>query len=410
MYNCIRCGYSTQHKGTFIRHIERTNRCKNKHGNFSKNEIYEKNGMEMKINKSNENDKPAKPAYQEDKPEAKPAYQKAKPTAKPAYQKAKPTAKPAYQEAKPEAKPTYQEAKPTEPDTKLETKLDNKLDNKSDKLETKSKTGLETKSKTGLETKSKTGLETKSKTGLETKSKTGLETKSYILDKLINKPNIIKKEIKSDFRIIKEDIINIKSSKNTYNCKYCGKSFKHYQSRYKHEKSRCPKREIKPKKKKVQADGSILPYNDTNKQFLTDDMIKKCMEKQNRCVPEIIKLVHFNNKHPENMNLCISNLKNDYVMVFDGEEWIVKNRDDMFDKLISDSEKILQSKFMKWFDTAKEDDKYNKAVGKFKKYLDKSSNQTLINSIKKELKLLLYNTRNKKKNPLKDCIITEVYT
>ena len=367
MYNCIRCGYSTQHKGTFIRHIERTNRCKNKHGNFSKNEIYEKNGMEMKINKSNENDKPAKPAYQEDKPEAKPAYQKAKPTAKPAYQ-----------EAKPEAKPTYQEAKPTEPDTKLETKLDNKLDNKSDKL--------------------------------ETKSKTGLETKSYILDKLINKPNIIKKEIKSDFRIIKEDIINIKSSKNTYNCKYCGKSFKHYQSRYKHEKSRCPKREIKPKKKKVQADGSILPYNDTNKQFLTDDMIKKCMEKQNRCVPEIIKLVHFNNKHPENMNLCISNLKNDYVMVFDGEEWIVKNRDDMFDKLISDSEKILQSKFMKWFDTAKEDDKYNKAVGKFKKYLDKSSNQTLINSIKKELKLLLYNTRNKKKNPLKDCIITEVYT
>ena len=369
-----------RHKGTFIRHIERTNRCKNKHGNFSKNEIYEKNGMEMKINKSNENDKPAKPAYQEDKPEAKPAYQKAKPTAKPAYQKAKPTAKPAYQEAKPEAKPTYQEAKPTEPDTKFD-----KLEIKSDKLEIKTDK-------------------------LETKSKTDIETKSYILDKLINKPNIIKKEIKSDFRIIKEEIINIKSSKNTYNCKYCCKSFKHYQSRYKHEKSRCPKREIKPKKKKVQADGSILPYNDTNKQFLTDDMIKKCMEKQNRCVPEIIKLVHFNNKHPENMNLCISNLKNDYVMVFDGEEWIVKNRDDMFDKLISDSEKILQSKFMKWFDTAKEDDKYNKAVGKFKKYLDKSSNQTLINSIKKELKLLLYNTRNKKKNPLKDCIITEVYT
>ena len=24
MYKCIRCGYSTQHKGTFIRHIERT--------------------------------------------------------------------------------------------------------------------------------------------------------------------------------------------------------------------------------------------------------------------------------------------------------------------------------------------------------------------------------------------------
>ena len=338
MYNCIRCGYSTQHKGTFIRHIERNNQCKNKHGNYSKNEIYKKNGMEMKINKSN--DKPAKPA--------KPAYHLPKPD------------KPAYHLAEIGA------------DIEAEIEAEIEADIEAD-------------------------IEAEIEADIEAEIEAEIDN---------TEPNIIKKEIKSDFRIIKEEII--KSSKNTYNCKYCDKNFKHYQSRYKHEKYRCPKREIKPKK--VQIDGSILPYNDTNKHFLTDDMIKKCMEKQNRCVPEIIKLVHFNNKHPENMNLCISNLKNDYVMVFDGEEWIVKNRDDMFDKLISDSEKILQSKFMKWFDDAKEDDKYNKAVGKFKKYLNKSSNQTLINSIKKELKLLLYNTRNKKKNPLKDCIITEVYT
>ena len=34
------------------------------------------------------------------------------------------------------------------------------------------------------------------------------------------------------------------------------------------------------------------------------------MLKENRTE---MMLVHFNNKHPENMNLCISNLKNDYV-------------------------------------------------------------------------------------------------
>ena len=34
---------------------------------------------------------------------------------------------------------------------------------------------------------------------------------------------------------------------HTYNCKYCGKGFKHYQSRYKHEKFRCPKKEINVK-------------------------------------------------------------------------------------------------------------------------------------------------------------------
>ena len=337
-YKCIRCGYSTQHKGTFIRHIERTNRCKNTFGNYTKNEIYEKNGMEMKITKISSYDKPA------DKP-AKPAYHFDKPADKPA--------KPAYQNNE-------------------QSKINHKPVDKPKEIL------------------------------IDTPSDIVNESEEKLDNKLNTRQNT-----KNDFKIIKK--ITVKANKNTYDCKFCGKSFKHYQSRYKHEKSRCPKREIKPKKK-IQVDASILPYNDTNKQFLTDEMIKKCMEKQNRCVPEMIKLVHFNNKHPENMNLCISNLKNDYVMVFDGEEWVVKNRDDMFDKLISDSEKILQSKFMKWFDNAKEDDKYNKAVEKFKKCLNKSSNQTLINNIKKELKLLLYNTRNKKKNPLKDCIITEVYT
>ena len=60
-----------------------------------------------------------------------------------------------------------------------------------------------------------------------------------------------------------------------------------------------------------------LSYNETNKQFLTDDMISKCMEKQNMCVPEIIKLVHFNNIHPENKNIYISNLKTNYVRIDD---------------------------------------------------------------------------------------------
>ena len=36
-YKCIRCGYSTNHKGTFIRHIERVRQCKAIEQNASKN-------------------------------------------------------------------------------------------------------------------------------------------------------------------------------------------------------------------------------------------------------------------------------------------------------------------------------------------------------------------------------------
>ncbi len=49
-YKCIRCGYSTNHKGTFIRHIERVRRCKPSNQNVDKNEIYKHNRLFEKIN------------------------------------------------------------------------------------------------------------------------------------------------------------------------------------------------------------------------------------------------------------------------------------------------------------------------------------------------------------------------
>ena len=48
-YKCIRCGYSTNHKGTFIRHIERVRQCKAIEQNASKNDIYKHNLMFDKI-------------------------------------------------------------------------------------------------------------------------------------------------------------------------------------------------------------------------------------------------------------------------------------------------------------------------------------------------------------------------
>ena len=248
-------------------------------------------------------------------------------------------------------------------------------------------------------------------------------------------------------KVTKINLENMNSYNIGLTCKLCGRKFQHKQSKHRHEKSRCKfinkgnRKIIKEQEEELQQkdrlleeknrlieellkqniiinknnedDYSILSYNKTNKKFLTDEMISKCMEKQNMCVPEMIKLVHFNNIHPENRNIYISNLKTNYVMVYDGEKWIVQNRDQMLDKLISDNEKFMHKKIGEWYEES-DNAKYKRAMKKFQKYLNVNTNTNLIDNIKDELKLMFYNNRdnnrdkNKNKNILDGYIVTEI--
>ena len=253
-------------------------------------------------------------------------------------------------------------------------------------------------------------------------------------------------------KYIPEELSDMDKKENTSTiCKYCFKSFSSYKNKWRHEKNNCKKKDsknipikisdktehyINPKncnydllfliKQLEEKDKQInelikkagnntvinniqiLPYENTNKRFITDKMISECMEKQNRCVPEMIKLIHFNRKHPENMNILIRNIRNKYVMVFDGKDWIFKDRDDMFDKIISDNKKFMHKKFMKWYDDAKLKDKYTTAIAKFEKYLNAASNKNMLDSIKKELKLMCYNAKTNKLND--DYLVSELIT
>ena len=44
-YLCIRCGYKSNHKGTFIRHLERAKICKPKLGEYNISSIYKHNNQ-----------------------------------------------------------------------------------------------------------------------------------------------------------------------------------------------------------------------------------------------------------------------------------------------------------------------------------------------------------------------------
>ncbi len=127
---------------------------------------------------------------------------------------------------------------------------------------------------------------------------------------------------------------------------------------------------------------------------LTAADYKFALNKGFKSVQELVKLIHFNNKKPENHNVYISNMKDKYANVYDGKDWILKEKTDVLDDLYTTKKDILEERY-KELET--ELPKYTKE--KFTRFINEEQGlESIQKQVKNEVKLILYNTR---KTPLK---------
>jgi len=130
---------------------------------------------------------------------------------------------------------------------------------------------------------------------------------------------------------------------------------------------------------------NLLAYRETDTSHLTDQDYRFCIKKVNYCVKNMIEKVHFNPVKPENMNIYISNIKDKYIMVYDGHNWNLANKKDELDRLYEEKEMMLEE----WLETNPE----KELKDKFLKYLNNKENDECLNRIKDEIKLMLYNKK-----------------
>ena len=232
-----------------------------------------------------------------------------------------------------------------------------------------------------------------------------------------------------------------------YNCKYCGKKFKYSQGLSKHVKYTCKhnndedlkelvrllneqtqtlseenqqkdeqikniqqqmerqqekmQRQIERLSKKLQIQQfntisnsnnkivyNINNYVDTDYSHLTPRDYLKCFKDTNHCVKTLIEKVHMNNKKPENMNIYIPFLKDNYIMVYKNNEWTIQNRNEIIDNLYTNNEYQLEN----WYDEFSE--KHPEIVESFTRYLKNKENDSVVNDVKKLLLMEFYNKRN----------------
>ncbi len=140
----------------------------------------------------------------------------------------------------------------------------------------------------------------------------------------------------------------------------------------------------------IQQNIKILAYKNTDLSHLTDQDYLQCLNRSNMCIPNLIKKIHFNPKKPENHNIYISNIKNKYIMIYDGGKWNLHNQNDTIDDLIDTNQFVLEQKLEEWLENGKE---FPEIMKKFNRYLEKKEKDDVINKIKEEIKLVLFNNR-----------------
>jgi len=218
-------------------------------------------------------------------------------------------------------------------------------------------------------------------------------------------------------------------------CKYCQKEYKHKSSLSKHIKYTCTKNKdedlkelvrlmnlkMEDMKKELQSENkelqkqldqkskqieklmgkleihgsfnnntinniTLLAYRNTDVSHLTTDDYIGFYKRVNHCVKTLIEKIHFNPEKPENMNIYISNMKDKYMTIYDGQNWNLANKQVELERLYEEKEQMLEE----WLDS--NPDPILKE--KFARYLSNKGSDDCLQHIMEEIKLMMYNRRS----------------
>jgi len=133
---------------------------------------------------------------------------------------------------------------------------------------------------------------------------------------------------------------------------------------------------------------NLIAHGKEDLSFITEEQFKKILYKGFKSIENLTEMVHFDKNRPENHNIYISNIKDSYVMKYDGDDWKLINRENCLQDIYEDKSDYLVEKFEELH--GKLDEQTTKRFGNF---LNRKDDDKIIEQTKKEIKLILYNNR-----------------
>ena len=131
-------------------------------------------------------------------------------------------------------------------------------------------------------------------------------------------------------------------------------------------------------------------YGKENTDYLTIDKIKKLLDRPYDSVQELIKMLHFNEEHPENHNVKITNKKEPYALVWNDPIWELRKKKTVVKDLVDKGYMMI--------DTTHEN--INETNTKYIKFQDNYENDTtnIKDKIEQETEIVIINETKKIEN------------
>ena len=108
-----------------------------------------------------------------------------------------------------------------------------------------------------------------------------------------------------------------------------------------------------------------------------------------KAVPELTTNTHFNENLPEYQNVYISNMRDQYVMVYNGKKWNLEERNPVIEQIFTDKRDFLIEKYEEL-----KSELPPHTIRKFDRFLRDQDDETVINDTKKEIQMILYNYKD----------------
>lgn len=133
----------------------------------------------------------------------------------------------------------------------------------------------------------------------------------------------------------------------------------------------------------------LVAFGKEDLSFISDSTCIKLLGKGYKSIPVLVKYVHFNKNNPKYHNIYISNMRDSYVITYDGEKWKLKDRNETIEQLCDDKQWFLEKKY---YDL--EDKLPMETRKKFNRFLNDADEDHVKDEIKGSVKLTLYNGRD----------------
>jgi len=90
---------------------------------------------------------------------------------------------------------------------------------------------------------------------------------------------------------------------------------------------------------------NLRAFGDENIEYITPDLVANILAPPKGSIAKgpsnLLKEIHFNMEHPENMNMYITNERSKYVTVFNGENFVIKSKKEVLKTVFDAQESII---------------------------------------------------------------------